>query len=145
MVHKQLIEKLISCSESKDYYHSVEEWEITDFNQEENSECVCGTGITDCYTITNKINGNVLHPIGNICIKKFDSEQLNRQMKKFKTVECVCGLILCNNQAYKNHLNSRKHIFYLGTKKCLGCEERIKNTEPEWKKRCFKCYKINKK
>lgn len=75
----KLIEKVINLSNSKEWNSAVLEWFIYDYSEDEEActSCVCGKeGLRYLFTIKNRINGNILYPIGSSCIKKFHYEEL---------------------------------------------------------------------
>lgn len=77
----KLIEKVLKNSISKNWSDAVQEWDITDSEEDEyfESTCICGKeNIKYLYTIENIKNGKVLYPIGSSCIKKFKRKDLNK-------------------------------------------------------------------
>ena len=78
--YDKLIKVVINASESKTWKEAVQEWDIFDCEEDEycSSDCICGhEGLKFLYTIQNRINGNILYPIGSTCIKKFERFDLN--------------------------------------------------------------------
>ena len=77
---QNLIEAVISNSNSESWTSAVLEWEVEDVVEDETSQssCVCGKeNIRYLFTIVNAENGNTLFPIGSSCIQKFNREDLN--------------------------------------------------------------------
>lgn len=76
-----LFDEVLKLSESKGLDDALNEWEITN-NIENDTTCVCGKKhIIDTYELTNSNNGNILYPVGSSCIKKFNNNKLNSQLK----------------------------------------------------------------
>lgn len=77
----KLFEVVLQHSESKHINEALNEWNITN-HKRHNTACICGKQhIIDTYELTNKHNGNILYPIGSSCIKKFENDNLNQQIK----------------------------------------------------------------
>ncbi len=75
-----LEEAVVRLSESGDWRAAVNEWNISDVEEDESMEesCVCGKeNLRYLFTICNKYNNNTLYPIGSSCIKKFERSDLN--------------------------------------------------------------------
>lgn len=80
----KLIEQILENSEADTFETAKYEWAISDYEVNENEQCICGkTHIKYCYTIRNKINSNILFPVGSECIKKFERYDLSQSMKVF--------------------------------------------------------------
>lgn len=71
---------VLAHSEADDFAVACTEWDVTgleviDPHASEGGapgRCVCGhRPIVDCYTITNRLNGSTLYPVGNVCIRHF--------------------------------------------------------------------------
>lgn len=71
---------VVAHSEADDFADACAEWDVTgleviDPKADEGGtpgRCVCGHyPIADCYTITNRLNGSALFPVGNVCIRHF--------------------------------------------------------------------------
>lgn len=72
--YNSLIAAVIDASRSKHWEEAVTEWDIVDWEEDENCEssCICGKeSIRYLYTIRNRETGIILYPIGSSCIKKF--------------------------------------------------------------------------
>lgn len=81
--YEKLLKVVIDNSEGFSWEESVREWEIHDWEEDEDclSECICGKkGIRYLYTIHNIKNNNFLVPIGSCCIKKFGRSDLNEEI-----------------------------------------------------------------
>ena len=77
---ENLINQVISESDSSTWEDAVQEWEIEDCDEDKEckSSCICGKEeLRYLYTIRNQNNGNELFPIGSRCIKKFERDDLN--------------------------------------------------------------------
>ncbi|MBR3327395.1 MAG: hypothetical protein IKG22_08765 [Atopobiaceae bacterium] len=80
----KLIGAVIEASVANDWYSAVREWEIVDMEEDERCEqgCVCGhEHLRYLFTLRNRLNGNELYPIGNICIKKFERDDLDSELR----------------------------------------------------------------
>lgn len=67
-----LIEIFEKSYNNRDKYCAVREWEInTICPDRETNRCICGQNIFYVYSIKNRINGNIIEPIGSVCITKF--------------------------------------------------------------------------
>jgi hypothetical protein len=81
-----LVQAVVSSSTSGNWAAAVGEWEVTRLEEDptESGICVCGqTGLVKLFTITNRLNGSELHPIGSVCVNKFEQEELDRQVDLF--------------------------------------------------------------
>lgn len=81
--YNNLIQGVIDASESDNWEAAVKEWDICDYEEDENasSRCICGKeNIRYLFKIMNKNNGNTLFPIGSSCIKKFERADLNEEI-----------------------------------------------------------------
>ncbi|HAM87141.1 transcriptional regulator [Limosilactobacillus mucosae] len=79
----ELIKVVLVNSSAQDWEKAKQEWTIIDFQIDEtvSSTCVCKKEeLKYLYTIYNTITGKKLFPIGSVCIKKFEVEELNQQM-----------------------------------------------------------------
>ena len=59
------------------------EWEIVGWEEDltQESSCVCGhQQLRYLYTIENGVNGNVLFPIGSVCIRQFGRQDLDEEV-----------------------------------------------------------------
>lgn len=80
---KALFKEIIDNSVSNDWDSAVTEWKISDVEEDELLEesCICGKeNLRYLFTIENRLNGNVLYPIGSSCIKKFDRNDLKNEV-----------------------------------------------------------------
>lgn len=79
-----LIEIINQNSTSENFQTNSREWSVMEcIDQGEDTErCICGKeGIRYCYRIYNNKTNKSLYPIGSSCIKKFNNEDMNSQMK----------------------------------------------------------------
>lgn len=77
-----LKERVLELSESDIWEIAVNEWEITDCEEDEtcSSQCVCSqTNLKYLFTIHNFNNDNILKYIGSTCIKRFGREDLSNE------------------------------------------------------------------
>lgn len=80
--YKNLIKTVLVNSDSNDWENAVLEWEIEDWEEDEDIEtsCLCGKEhIRYLFSIKNINNNNLLEPIGSSCIKKFDRNDFNEK------------------------------------------------------------------
>lgn len=80
---KELERVVILESESNLWDSAVLEWEVIGFEEDSSGQgtCVCGhLYLVEMFTIRNVRNGNVLHPIGNVCVHKFGRQDLNSEV-----------------------------------------------------------------
>lgn len=93
-----LIEAVLARSVAANFADAVEEWEVdgcvqltTEPGGEPNvARCVCGhSPITTCFSICNKINGEVLKPVGRVCIRRFGRPGLDAEARRAELVERV--------------------------------------------------------
>lgn len=71
---------VLELSAAEDWETASREWEVTDCEVDENCSgvCVCGKeNLRYLYTITNRVTGAVLYPIGSSCIQKFMRDDLD--------------------------------------------------------------------
>lgn len=74
-----LNEIILENSISKQWDIAVSEWDIFEVSEDvdNKSSCICGKeNIKYLFSIRNRINGNILFPIGSSCIKKFGRSDL---------------------------------------------------------------------
>jgi len=78
---EKLFQAVVENSIAKDFLTARFEWNISNYCKYE-TDCICGKKhILKVYTIRNKLNGNHLTPIGSECIKKFEINKLEEEMK----------------------------------------------------------------
>ena len=97
--YKNLICTVIENSFGDTWDEAVEEWKITECEEDEecSSRCICGKeDIKYLYTIRNEYTNVVLFPIGSCCIKKFNRNDFNKE------IEIVEGM----HKLYKAIINS---------------------------------------
>ncbi|SDH93868.1 hypothetical protein [Proteiniclasticum ruminis] len=78
---QNLISRVMDYSNAIQWDEAVLEWEITNWDEDEDikTSCICGKeNIRYLFTIENQVNGNVLEPIGSKCIQKFNRKDLNK-------------------------------------------------------------------
>ena len=77
--YNNLIKTVIDSSDATTWEDAVQEWEISDCDEDEEHEssCICGKeNLRYLFTISNIHNHNTLFPIGSSCIKKFGCTNL---------------------------------------------------------------------
>ncbi len=94
--YENLIKTVIDASKGLTWEEAVNEWEIVDCIEDEDSSsvCICGKDrLRYLYTIRNSITGISLFPIGSTCIKKFERDDLMEEVavkeKMFKLLHAV--------------------------------------------------------
>ena len=81
--YNNLIRRVLDASYSDCWEDAVYEWEIIDYEEDEDCEssCICGKeGIRYLYTIRNRETGKQLYPIGSSCIQKFKREDMDEEI-----------------------------------------------------------------
>ena len=142
MNFERLKVKILENSESKIFNEAKKEWSVVKKLDDGDDNCICSHDIYERFVIKNILNNNILKPIGNICIKNFEEEKMMLEVEELNKIFCNdCGYQLSNKYTYETHITSKKHIKNMGSKKCLDCDVRILNGQPEWKTRCVDCYK----
>ena len=87
MIKYNLIKLVIDNSVADNWEDAVEEWDITDEDEDENmeSQCVCGKeNIKYLFEITNRLNFKKLYPVGSSCIRKFERDDLNEEVNIYE-------------------------------------------------------------
>lgn len=114
---RNLINRIITNSESKIWEEAVKEWDIIGWDEDEEcqSRCICGKEeIRYLYTIYNRVTQNVLEPIGSKCIAKFERKDLNNQVKINKKLYQLMHAIESNRYIELNSdFFSRELLRYL--------------------------------
>lgn len=114
---ENLINTVIEKSEANNWKEAVKEWDIVDVEEDLDcaGQCTCGKeGLRYLFTIKNRINNNIIYPIGSSCISKFGVDNLKNEAKLkedlFKLLHAV------ENNEYitiSSDLFSRKLLEYL--------------------------------
>jgi hypothetical protein len=104
-MQKAFEKKLIEKSENDSFIEACKEWLCVDF-EEGNNYCVCGQKIKNLYKIKNKINNNIIYPVGCECVK--NARGLQESMKDIK---------------HKKNKNNA-HLY------CKWCGDRHRNRSP---------------
>lgn len=81
---ENLIITVINNSESDNWEDAVKEWNIVDVEEDLDcaGQCTCGKeGLRYLFTIKNRINNNIIYPIGSSCISKFGVDKLKDEAK----------------------------------------------------------------
>lgn len=112
-----LKKNVLNASQSNVWGNAVAEWDIVAIAEDAraNSVCVCAQeGLRYLYKIQNRINGNVLFPIGSSCIKQFARADLNEEVKNMQSLFYLINAV---KQGEKIELSaqyfSRKFLAYL--------------------------------
>lgn len=117
MNNYDLIGNVINSSESSDWEFAVQEWEIIDCEEDEtcSGNCVCGKeNLKYLFTIRNKINGNILFPIGSSCIKKFGQDELSELTDIYEAEFKLFHAVAQNSfLKLKGGLFTRKLLYHL--------------------------------
>lgn len=84
----QLKECVFESSEEKnDMVKALKEWIILS-HYETHTTCKCGKKhVVNVYRLLNRLNGNILDPIGSECIKKFENPDLLKQIDEINEAE----------------------------------------------------------
>lgn len=85
--YENFVSVILENSESKDWDEAKTEWDITNVYEDESlsESCICGKeNLRYVYTITNRISGKSLYPIGSHCITHFENPDLNERIETDK-------------------------------------------------------------
>lgn len=84
----ETLKRVIEASSiAGDFYHAVQEWNVTSVDEHPSSEgeCVCGQQhLLYMYTIQNQHTGQPLEYIGSQCVRHFQRGDLNLQVTVFR-------------------------------------------------------------
>lgn len=105
--YKQLMDVVLAHSKSSTWQEAKNEWYVSGqlLDKSDYDTCVCGYHpIIDLYEITNDETGDVLFPIGSVCIKKFESSRMNQGIQ---VASQMAGLMLHDKKYFASldHLN----------------------------------------
>ena len=81
--YNNMIRRVLDASYSDCWEDAVYEWEIVDYEEDEDCEsvCICGKqGIRYLYTIRNRETRIQLYPIGSSCIRKFERDDMDEEI-----------------------------------------------------------------
>ena len=95
-------------SEADEFYRAVHEWTVTTVDEDplQQGECICGKqDLRYMYTIENLNTGLSLEYIGSMCVKHFQSRELNLQ------VNVLRGLFELRKKILARHEISLKEDF----------------------------------
>ncbi len=97
----ETLKKVIEASSiAGDFYHAVQEWNVTSVDEHPSSEgeCVCGQQhLLYMYTIQNQHTGQPLEYIGSKCVQHFQRGDLNLQVTVFRGLFDLRKKILAGN------------------------------------------------
>lgn len=131
-----------STGKSYDISDCLEEWTIKERLPDNNDYCECSHNVYERYLMQNKLNFKNISPIGNECIKKFNNERLNEELRNLRKVKCeICNEEFANSHNLKRHEKSEHHLRMLKKRYCEKCKKELPENFEEWKKICIKCYK----
>jgi hypothetical protein len=81
----QLVREVLPLSTSDDWNIARKEWEIIwkeVWSVDDGITCVCGyVGLVYVYKLRNVLNGNILYPIGSVCIEHFKNDTMDQVVK----------------------------------------------------------------
>lgn len=78
--------------------------------------CVCGhPNLVQLFTIENVRNGELLRPIGNVCVKKFGREDLNTELSVFSRLLKLRKAIDAGEASFTSEYFSRALLHHLDT------------------------------
>jgi len=101
---------------SDDFTIARLEWSLSNY-QHEDGTCECGKcGLKHLYEITNQFTHKILFPIGSECIKYFENEEMNSQMKIARLSETIFkneGKKHDGNTYMSIYENDKPYIAYL--------------------------------
>lgn len=76
---KKLRTEVLSHSAANNFIDAAKEWDVISIYQDPDQTCVCGKeGLRWCYKIRNRVTGEVLYPVGDVCIHHFGSEMMDQ-------------------------------------------------------------------
>jgi hypothetical protein len=131
-----------STGNSYNIVECLEEWTVKQRLPNAVDFCECSHDTYERYLMVNKLNANKICPIGNECIKNFNNERLNEELKELRKVKCeVCNVEFANSNNLKRHEKSDHHLKMLKKRYCERCKKELPENFEDWKKLCIKCYK----
>lgn len=89
---KTLVRVVLDSSVSNTWDTAVLEWTVVDLEEDPSGRgvCVCGQpNLVEMFTIRNVHNGSHLQPIGNVCVRQFGRNDLNRQVDLFSELHTL--------------------------------------------------------
>lgn len=89
---ERLQQGVVAASESHTWESAVLEWRVIDLEEDPTGqgECVCGhPNLVQLFTIKNVNNGQILYPIGNICVNKFGRQDLSHQVSLYSQLQTL--------------------------------------------------------
>jgi len=114
---RNLQDAVIRHSEAYEWYSAVNEWIIADVEEDETltESCVCGKEkLHYLFTIRNTLNGNILYPIGNSCIRRFERDDLDEEVDlKVQLFELLYAIEQNEFIVLSSDFFSRKLLKYL--------------------------------
>lgn len=115
--YANLVQRVVDASVARTWAKAVLEWEIAGADEDPNlqSSCVCGhPELRHLYTIENTSNGNHLFPIGSVCIKKFERNDLSEEVTVLDRLFVLLHAVEEDQYvALDSNLFSRKLLRYL--------------------------------
>ena len=124
--YENLLSVVLDSSKSSSQEEAVLEWEVSDWDEDEEMEtsCLCGKeNIRYLFTIENTLTGLELEPIGSQCIKKFEREDLTDLTVTYEKLFKLKSA-LSNNEfiGLSSEYFSRKLIKYFFDEGVYNCE-----------------------
>jgi hypothetical protein len=83
---------VVDASEADNWSDAVGEWYVSSCEIDDDCEetCICGQeNLRYLYTIRNRLNGNVLYPIGSRCIKRFENPDMDEDAEYLRRLEML--------------------------------------------------------
>ena len=89
---QQLEAAVLRHSIANTWEQARQEWDVIGL-QDATGECVCTQdNLRWLYTISNRHNGNTLHPIGSDCIDHFRQESMTVKAKTLADYQALCAI-----------------------------------------------------
>lgn len=79
--HLRMTRIIKERSHSNVFKEAVQEWDQNGSWYEPEQHCECGHPIVYCWSMVNKVNGNVIDPVGSECMKRFQRKDLDDKVK----------------------------------------------------------------
>ena len=84
---KKLRAEVLSHSAADNFIDAAKEWGVVSIYQDPGETCVCGkAGLRWCYRIRNRLTGQEIYPIGDVCIHHFGSEMMDQAAADMRLV-----------------------------------------------------------
>lgn len=86
---KELRDAILEYSVSCNLKEAIQEWDIesVDNNLCKDSQCICGhKNIRFEYKLKNRINKNIMFPVGSVCIREFNRSDFKERSQVYETL-----------------------------------------------------------